>query len=61
MERKSLREHKFVAAQMDRYNPMLEEIIYAFQDPRVVKLVEEITGIQEMIPDQYLYAGGESA
>lgn len=60
MERKSLREHKFVAAQMNRYNPMLEEIIYAFQDPRVVKLVEEVTGIQEMIPDQYLYAGGIS-
>jgi Rps23 Pro-64 3,4-dihydroxylase Tpa1-like proline 4-hydroxylase len=60
MERKSLREHKFVAAQMDRYNPLLEEIVYAFQDPRVVKLIEQITGIEEMIPDQYLYAGGIS-
>src|ERR1700757_1818837 len=41
MERKSLREHKFVAAQMDRYHPVLEEIIYAFQDSRVVKLTEQ--------------------
>jgi hypothetical protein len=42
MERKSLREHKFVAAQMDRYSPILEEIIYAFQDPHIVKLAEQI-------------------
>jgi Rps23 Pro-64 3,4-dihydroxylase Tpa1-like proline 4-hydroxylase len=60
MERKSLREHKFVAAQMDRYHSALEEIVYAFQDSRVVKLAEQITGIRDMIPDQYLYAGGIS-
>ena len=60
MEKKSLREHKFVAAQMDRYNPVLEEIVFAFQDPRLVRLVEEITGIQGMLPDEHLYAGGIS-
>ncbi|QHN04326.1 2OG-Fe(II) oxygenase [Granulicella sp. WH15] len=60
MLKKSLRENKYVAAQMDKYNPILEEIIYAFQDPRVVKAVEEITGIQEMLPDTHLYAGGIS-
>jgi Rps23 Pro-64 3,4-dihydroxylase Tpa1-like proline 4-hydroxylase len=60
MERKSLREHKLVAAQMDRYHPLLEEIIYAFQDPRVVSLSTEITGISGMIPDDHLYAGGIS-
>jgi Rps23 Pro-64 3,4-dihydroxylase Tpa1-like proline 4-hydroxylase len=60
MERKSLREHKLVAAQMDRYDPILEEIIYAFQDPRVVSLCTEITGITGMIPDDHLYAGGIS-
>ena len=58
MERKSLREHKFVAAQMDRYSPVLEEIVFAFQDPRVIKLVERITGIQDMTPDEHLYARG---
>lgn len=57
---KSLRENKRVAAQMDLYNPLLEEIVFAFQDERIVKIVEEITGIQEMIPDEYLYAGGIS-
>jgi len=60
MLKKSLREHKYVAAQMDRYNPVLEEIIYAFQEPGVVKVVEEITGIQNMLPDTHLYAGGIS-
>ena len=60
MERKSLREHKLVAAQMDKYHPVLEEIIYAFQDPRVVALSTEITGIEGMIPDDHLYAGGIS-
>jgi Rps23 Pro-64 3,4-dihydroxylase Tpa1-like proline 4-hydroxylase len=60
MLKKSLRENKYVAAQMDKYTPILEEIIYAFQDPRVLNLVEEITGIQEMVPDDRLYAGGIS-
>jgi Rps23 Pro-64 3,4-dihydroxylase Tpa1-like proline 4-hydroxylase len=60
MERKSLREHKLVAAQMDRFNPLLEEIIYAFQDPRVVELSAAITGIRGMVPDDRLYAGGVS-
>jgi len=60
MLKKSLRENKYVAAQMDKYNPILEEIIYAFQEPGVVKVVEEITGIRNMIPDTNLYAGGIS-
>jgi len=60
MLRKSLRENKYVAAQMDKYNPVLEEIIYAFQEPGVVKVVEQITGIKGMLPDTHLYAGGIS-
>lgn len=57
---KSIRENKRIAAQMDLYNPLLEEIVYAFQDERIVKVVEEITGIKEMTPDEHLYAGGIS-
>jgi Rps23 Pro-64 3,4-dihydroxylase Tpa1-like proline 4-hydroxylase len=57
---KSLRENKRIAAQMDLYNPLLEEAVYAFQDDRIVKIVEEITGLKEMIPDEHLYAGGIS-
>jgi Rps23 Pro-64 3,4-dihydroxylase Tpa1-like proline 4-hydroxylase len=58
--KKSLRENKYVAAQMNRYAPILEEIVYAFQDPRLLKTVTEITGIQGMVPDDRLYAGGIS-
>ncbi|MGF7178909.1 2OG-Fe(II) oxygenase [Tunturiibacter psychrotolerans] len=60
MLKKSLRENKYVAAQMNKYSSLLEEIVFAFQDPRVLKVIEEITGIHDMIPDEHLYAGGIS-
>jgi Rps23 Pro-64 3,4-dihydroxylase Tpa1-like proline 4-hydroxylase len=60
MHRSSLREDKYVAAQLNQYEPILEEITYGFQEPGVVKMVTEITGIQGMIPDTNLYAGGIS-
>mgnify|MGYP001801475204 CR=1 FL=1 len=46
---------------MNEANPLVSELIYAFQDPRVVSLVKEITGLQSLIPDEFLYAGGVSA
>jgi Rps23 Pro-64 3,4-dihydroxylase Tpa1-like proline 4-hydroxylase len=58
--RKSLREFKHVAAQMDQYDPILEEALFAFQDPRIVDLVGQITGLREVEPDALLYAGGLS-
>lgn len=58
--KRSLRELKFVAAQMDRYDPLLEESIYAFQAPEIVELVHQITGLQALEPDERLYAGGIS-
>ena len=60
MLKKSLRENKHVAAQMNRYAPLLEEIIYAFQDKNVLDAVAKITRIQDMVPDDRLYAGGIS-
>lgn len=45
---------------MDQYNPLLEEIIYAFQDPTIVSVISEITGIEHLEPDELLYAGGVS-
>jgi Rps23 Pro-64 3,4-dihydroxylase Tpa1-like proline 4-hydroxylase len=59
-EHRSLRENKKIAAQMDLYDPLLEEIVYAFQDEQVLKLVEYITGLRETVPDEQLYAGGIS-
>ncbi len=58
--RKSLREFKYIAAQMDQYNPILEEIVYAFQDSRIVHLVGELCEIESIHPDETLYAGGIS-
>ncbi len=58
--KKSLRENKYVAAQMNLYNPLLEEIIYAFQDKKVVAIIGEICKVKNPIPDKNLYAGGIS-
>lgn len=58
--KRSLRELKYVAAQMNKHNPLLEEIIYAFQDPQIVQLIEEATGLKSLEPDEMLYAGGIS-
>src|SRR5436305_11133953 len=54
---KSIRENKRVAAQMNLYHPLLEEIVFAFQDKRIVNICEYITGLKEMHPDEQLYAG----
>jgi Rps23 Pro-64 3,4-dihydroxylase Tpa1-like proline 4-hydroxylase len=60
MLRKSLRELKYVSAQMDAHAPLLEEAIFAFQAPRVVELIQQITGLRSLYPDEHLYAGGIS-
>lgn len=55
---RSLRELKCIAVQMNKYHPLLEEIIYAFQAPNVVSAIERITGLDDLEPDELLYAGG---
>tara|TARA_B110000091_G_C13808752_1_gene473868 strand:+ start:1191 stop:2009 length:819 start_codon:yes stop_codon:yes gene_type:complete len=60
VERKSLRERKFTAYQMNVYDPLLEEVVFAFQNKKVMQLVSEICGIKELLPDEHLYAGGVS-
>jgi len=61
MLKRSIRENKHVAAQMDAFHPLLEEAVYAFQDARVVDLIARITGLTTLEPDVDLYAGGISA
>src|SRR6185437_15044413 len=56
--RRSLRELKCVAVQMNKFHPLLEEIIYAFQTPHIVGAIERITGLKDLEPDEQLYAGG---
>jgi Rps23 Pro-64 3,4-dihydroxylase Tpa1-like proline 4-hydroxylase len=60
MLRKSLRELKYVTAQMDRCASLLQEIVFAFQDPRVVAAVARATALEALEPDSKLYAGGVS-
>ena len=60
LKRHSLRESKYFAAQLDRHNPLLEEILFAFQERPVLQLLERITGISDLLPDPNLYAGGIS-
>lgn len=57
----SMRERKYVSAQMDRHDPIIEEIVFAFQHPSVVAAIARITGIAGLEPDEKLYAGGISA
>lgn len=58
--KRSIREDKYVGAQMDRYPPLLEEALFAFQEPGVVEAVGAITGIPALEPDGNLYVGGIS-
>lgn len=59
--RHSIREDKYVATQMDRYDPLLEEVVFAFQEQAVIDAVATITGIDDLLGDPRLYAGGISA
>ncbi len=58
--KKTLREYKYIAAQMNQYDPILEESVYAFQDERVVEIVKSICDMASAYPDVHLYAGGIS-
>lgn len=58
--RKSLRELKYVSSQMNDHAQILEESLFAFQDERIVEIVEEITELKSLEPDELLYAGGVS-
>jgi Rps23 Pro-64 3,4-dihydroxylase Tpa1-like proline 4-hydroxylase len=57
---KSMREYKYVSAQMDTHNQLLEAVIYAFQDEKVVQLIGEICNVNSLYADESLYAGGIS-
>ena len=57
---KSLREFKHISAQMNKHNQLLENVIYAFQDPKVVQIIGEICDVESLYADQSLYAGGIS-
>lgn len=59
-KKNDFREQKYVAYQMNKYHPLLEEVIYAFQEQEVVNIIAEIVGLDTILPDSNLYAGGLS-
>lgn len=57
----SFRERKYTSKSFERFDPLMADITFAVQDPRVLAIVERITGIRDQVPDAKLYAGGLSA
>tara|TARA_R110002074_G_scaffold188788_4_gene354532 strand:+ start:164 stop:979 length:816 start_codon:yes stop_codon:yes gene_type:complete len=60
VKKQNFREYKYVGYQMDTFNPVLEDVLYAFQGETVVKAIAEICSIENVLPDASLYAGGIS-
>lgn len=60
IKRKNIRENKYVAYEMNKFHPLLEEVTYAFQEEKVVNLIGEICEVKKIEPDNFLYAGGLS-
>lgn len=61
VNKKSIRENKHVAAQMNKYHPLLEEAVYAFQSKEVISEIEKICSLNNLFADEHLYAGGISS
>ncbi|MEH0165265.1 2OG-Fe(II) oxygenase [Paucibacter sp. JuS9] len=57
----SFREKKYTSKAFEKFDPLMADITFAVQDPRVLAEVEAITGIEQQLPDSSLYAGGLSA
>lgn len=57
----SFREKKYTSKSLEKFDPLITDITFAFQDERVIAKVAELTGIPEAVGDPKLYAGGISA
>ncbi|HEX9961167.1 MAG TPA: 2OG-Fe(II) oxygenase, partial [Pyrinomonadaceae bacterium] len=57
----SFREKKYTSKSLDKFNPLISDATFAFQDKRVIDIVARITGIENAVGDPHLYAGGISA
>ena len=57
----SFREKKYTSKSLEKFNPLIADITFAFQDPKVIDKVAELTGIENAVGDPHLYAGGVSA
>jgi Rps23 Pro-64 3,4-dihydroxylase Tpa1-like proline 4-hydroxylase len=57
----SFREKKYTSKALDKFDPLIEDITFAFQDDRIIDRVAELTDIKDAVGDPHLYAGGISA
>lgn len=57
----SFRERKHTSKSFGKFASILADATFAFQDPSVIELISNITGISDQVPDSSLYAGGLSA
>lgn len=57
----SFRERKYTSKSLDKFDPLISDITFAFQDKRVIRKIAELTGIKDAVGDPQLYAGGISA
>src|SRR5258707_564087 len=51
----SFRELKYSSKSLDKFDPLIVDITFAFQDERVIEKVGELTGIKEPHGDPHLY------
>jgi Rps23 Pro-64 3,4-dihydroxylase Tpa1-like proline 4-hydroxylase len=56
----SIRERKRVGVKVDEYDPLVRELLYAFQQPEVIEAVRRVTGYVTLLPDASLYNAGLS-
>lgn len=57
----SFREKKYTSKSLDKFDSLIEDVTFAFQDERVIETVARLTGIAQAVGDPHLYAGGISA
>jgi Rps23 Pro-64 3,4-dihydroxylase Tpa1-like proline 4-hydroxylase len=57
----SFREKKYTSKAMEKFDSLIFDITFAFQDERVIGKVAELTDIKDPKGDPHLYAGGISA
>ncbi|MBX3464826.1 MAG: 2OG-Fe(II) oxygenase [Planctomycetes bacterium] len=60
LPKRSLRERKRVGVAVERYAPIVGDLLYAFQEPRVLAAIARLTGIEGLAADPTLYASGIS-
>lgn len=59
-DRETFREKKRTSQNLSDFNPILSDITYAIQDPRIVAKISELCSMNFIEPDPTLYAGGLS-